>query len=83
MLKEMILQNPIQEKLDVLLKKIKTTRIKKEITQYEMSERLNISQNSYYKIEKGKTKLDIYRLLQISYILEFNFAELIEVSFSD
>ena len=79
----MILQNPIQEKLDVLLKKIKTTRIKKEITQYEMSERLNISQNSYYKIEKGKTKLDIYRLLQISYILEFNFAELIEVSFSD
>ncbi|MFY0631524.1 MAG: helix-turn-helix transcriptional regulator [Flavobacteriaceae bacterium] len=83
MLKEMTLQNPIQERLDILLKKIKTTRIKKEITQYEMSERLNISQNSYYKIEKGKTKLDIYRLLQISYILEFNFAELIEVSFSD
>ena len=68
-----MLENPLQEKVTVLLKKIKNLRVEKEITQYEMSAKLNMSQNSYYKLENGKTKLDILRLLQISNILEYNF----------
>tara|TARA_R110001632_G_scaffold63318_3_gene151513 strand:- start:56887 stop:57042 length:156 start_codon:yes stop_codon:yes gene_type:complete len=49
-----MLENPLQEKVTVLLKKIKNLRVEKEITQYEMSAKLNMSQNSYYKLENGK-----------------------------
>ena len=39
------------------------------ISQRELGEKIGISQNAYYKIEKGKTKLDLYRFLQIVSIL--------------
>lgn len=71
----------ILEKVTVLLKKIKNLRVEKEITQYEMSAKLNMSQNSYYKLENGKTKLDILRLLQISNILEYNFTKYLKLDF--
>jgi len=48
------------------------------MSQYEMSDSLNVSQNTYFKIETGKTKLDIYRLIQISNILEFDLYELLK-----
>lgn len=40
-----------------------------------------MSQNSYYKLENGKTKLDILRLLQISNILEYNFTKYLKLDF--
>lgn len=76
-----MLENPHHKTITTILKKIKALRIEKGISQYELSERLNICQNSYYKIESGKTKLDIYRLLQISTILEFNFSEYLYLNF--
>ena len=76
-----MLTNPHRETITTILKKIKALRIEKGISQYELSERLIICQNSYYKIESGKTKLDIYRLLQISTILEFNFSEYLYLNF--
>ena len=76
-----MLTNPHRETITTILKKIKALRIEKGISQYELSERLSICQNSYYKIESGKTKLDIYRLLQISTILEFNFCEYLYLNF--
>ncbi len=76
-----MLTNPHRETITTILKKIKALRIEKGISQYELSERLGICQNSYYKIESGKTKLDIYRLLQISTILEFNFSEYLYLNF--
>ena len=62
----MLLENPIQNQISLILKTIKGIRQEKDISQYEMANRLNISQNTYFKIEKGKTKLDVYRLIQIS-----------------
>ena len=72
----MLLENPIQNQISLILKIIKRVRQEKNISQYEMSNRLCISQNTYFKIEKGKTKLDTYRLIQISNILEFNLSEI-------
>ena len=72
----MIIENPIQSQIQLILKHIKNTRQQKGVSQYEMSSRLNISQNTYFKIESGKTKLDLYRLIQISNILEFDISQL-------
>ena len=69
-----MLENPLQKKVALLLKKIKNVRFEKEITQYEMSARLNMSQNCYHKLENGKTKLDVFRLMKISNILEYDFS---------
>ena len=71
-----MLNNPTQEQVDGYLKTIKNIRLQKGISQYEVANRLSISQNTYFKIEKGKTKLDLYRLIQISNILEFEISEL-------
>lgn len=49
---------------------IRKFREEKNYTQEYMSERLNISQNTYSKIETGGIKLTIDRLMQISEILE-------------
>ena len=72
--KKKMLENPLQKKVTLLLKKIKKVRFEKEITQYEMSARLNMSQNCYHKLENGKTKLDVFRLMKISNILEYDFS---------
>ena len=74
----MIIENPIQSQIQLILKHIKNTRQQKGVSQYEMSSRLNISQNTYFKIESGKTKLDLYRLIQISNILEFDISQLFQ-----
>jgi len=73
----MILQNPIQDQVNSILKSIKRIRQEKSISQYEMANRLNISQNAYFKIEKGTTKLDLYRFILISNILEFKVSSFI------
>lgn len=72
----MIVENPIEIRISSILDFIKQSRLRQGISQYEMSSRLNISQNTYFKIEKGKTRLDVYRLIQISNILEFEIHEL-------
>lgn len=50
--------------------KIRRLREGKNYTQEYMSERLNISQNTYSKIETGGIKLTVDRLQQIADILE-------------
>lgn len=74
----MIISNPINLQISNILKRIKIIRIQKGITQYEMSSRMNVSQNTYFKIETGKTKMDLYRLIQISNILEFDLSSFFE-----
>ncbi len=49
---------------------IRKFRERKNYTQEYVSERLNISQNTYSKIETGGIKLTVDRLTQISEILE-------------
>ncbi|NQY00668.1 MAG: helix-turn-helix transcriptional regulator [Flavobacteriaceae bacterium] len=70
------MNKPIDIHIFKILDLIRQARLNKGISQYEMSSRLCISQNTYFKIEKGKTKLDVYRLIQISNILELNICDL-------
>lgn len=72
----MILPNPIDLRISSILNVIKRSRVSQGISQYETSSRLNVSQNTYFKIEKGKTKLDVYRLIQIANILQIDLQEL-------
>lgn len=51
-------------------KRIKICRIQKNITQYELSEILNVSNVYISKIERGKTKLNLEMLFKISNTLD-------------
>ena len=57
--------------------KIKKYRELKNYTQDYMAEKLDISQNTYSKIENGGIKLTVHRLKQISDILETTVEEII------
>lgn len=76
----MSLQNPSIEQVNEILLFLRKRRIEKEISQYEMAFKLCVSQNTYFKIEKGKTKLDMLRFLQICHILELDALEVIKAT---
>ena len=67
----------IDQQIDLILKYLRKKRVEKEISQYEMASKLYISQNAYFKIEKRKTKLDMFRFLQICNILELDILDVI------
>ena len=69
--------NPIREKEEKILGRIKDLREQKNFSQHEIGQKLGISQNAYYKIEKGYTKLDLQRLIQLSYIFEIELRKLV------
>jgi transcriptional regulator with XRE-family HTH domain len=52
----------------LVLEKIISKRIAAGKTQVNIANHLNLSEGGYFKVEKGKTKLDLERLLEI---LEF------------
>jgi len=54
----------------VVLEKIVATRIYKKITQMSVAEHIRIGESGYFKIETGKTKLDLERLFEILELLE-------------
>ena len=58
--------------------KIKKFREQKNYTQAYMSDKLNISQNTYSKIETGGIKLTVERLKQIADILEIPIEDLVK-----
>ena len=53
-----------------ILKKIIARRSHRDITQITAAKHINIGESGYFKIEKGKTKLDIERLFEILELLE-------------
>jgi len=57
----------------ILLKKIKTTRLIKELSQGEMAKRLHISTPTYSRFERGITKTNVELLQNVSQILELDF----------
>ena len=60
--------------------KIRLLREANHWTQEEMAERLDISVNSYARIERGESKLDLDRLKQIAQIFNINVLELVDSS---
>ena len=71
-LQKSLKDNPIQKQYDKVIETIIEERKNKGFSQRELGEKIGISQNSYYKIEKGKTKLDVYRFLHIVSILKID-----------
>ena len=65
----------VKEKQKAILKFIATERIKAGISHYDMGKYLVLSESGYFKIEKGKTKLDIERLLLILEKMDISFLE--------
>lgn len=57
----------------ILLKKIKNTRLCKELSQKEMAKRLHVSTPTYSRFERGVTKTNVDLLKNVSQILELNF----------
>ncbi|AQS94457.1 MULTISPECIES: helix-turn-helix domain-containing protein [Polaribacter] len=48
-----------------ILQKIVTLRSNAGVSQVELADAIGISESGYFKVEKGKTKLDLERLLII------------------
>lgn len=61
-----------------ILSRIKEHRFSKGFTQENMASFLGISQNAYYKIENGHTKLLVATLIGISNALQVDVLELLE-----
>jgi len=60
-----------------LCEKVGLMRTLKGLTQEEMAAKLGMSPTGYAKIERGETKLQIYRLEKIAEILEMELKDLI------
>lgn len=65
----------IENQIYTALKTLKKIRENLGYTQYTIAEKMGISQNAYYKLEKGVTRLDLFRFLQIVAILEINLSD--------
>jgi transcriptional regulator with XRE-family HTH domain len=53
-----------------VLERIIKKRQELGVSQMELAFKLHLSSNGYFKIEKGKTKLSVLRLLQIAEVLK-------------
>lgn len=56
---------------------LRIQRVIKGYTQEYMAERLNLSQNSYSKLERGLTSLTVSRLYQIAEILGISIQDIL------
>jgi len=64
------LKKNIPQKIEKILENLRLQRIKKGYSQEYLGEQLGLSQVAYHKIENGKTKLQVKRLLELCMVLE-------------
>lgn len=62
----------VNVKLKTVLQKIIARREELGITQWDLAKQLHMTSNGYFKVEKGITKLDVKRLIEIAEVLEMN-----------
>ncbi len=58
-------------------KRIKKIRVEKGYSQEYMADMLSISQNAYHKLERGRTRINLKKFIEIAKILEIEISELI------
>ena len=66
----------LEEKAQNVLQNIAERRQKLGLSQTDLALKLNMTTSGYFKVEKGETKLDIIRLIEIAEILEIEAKEL-------
>jgi transcriptional regulator with XRE-family HTH domain len=66
-----------QQLVKDIRERIKKIRVEKGYSQEYMADMLNISQNAYHKLERGYTRINLQKFIEISKILEIEISELI------
>ena len=69
--------NTTSTELKNIRERIKSIRFKKGLTQDNMADMLNISQNAYHKLENGHSKMNLSKFIDICKVLEIETIELI------
>ena len=64
-------------------KNIKIERIKKDLTQEKLAERMNVSQNYIANIERGKENMSLAKVLELSTFLDVDIDKLLNFSNKD
>jgi DNA-binding XRE family transcriptional regulator len=62
----------VKSSYTAILKNLSKTRAEAGLSQIDLALKLGLSKSGYFKIEKGKSKLDIQRLLSILYKLDIS-----------
>ena len=68
-MRENINVQKVDDQIDHVLEQIVHRRRRLGLSQTDLADKLDITLSGYYKIEKGKTKLDFRRMLEISEVL--------------
>ena len=63
-------KNKTDLRAEKVLQKIIARRQELGVSQMDLAAKINITNNGYFKVETGKTKLDLKRLLRIAEVLE-------------
>jgi transcriptional regulator with XRE-family HTH domain len=63
-------EQKVNNQISDVLEKIIYRRKRLGLSQSELAKKLKVTLSGYYKMETGKTKLDIRRLLELSEILQ-------------
>lgn len=66
-----------QQLVKDIRERIKRIRTEKGYSQEYMADMLSISQNAYHKLERGHTRINLQKFIEISKILEVEISELI------
>ncbi len=59
-------------------KNVKIERIKKDLTQEQLAEKMNVSQNYVAGIECGRANMSLAKILELSQFLEVDINELLK-----
>lgn len=65
----------VKEEYQAILNNLTSIRQEKGYTQYQVGEKLGISDNAYSKLENGHTKLDLQRFIFILKIFDVNLSD--------
>ena len=69
--------NTTQQLVDQIRERIKRIRLERGYSQDYMADMLDISQNAYHKLERGHTRINLQKFIDIAKILEVETTELI------
>ena len=65
----------VKDEYQAILSNLISIRQEKGYTQYQVGDKLGISDNAYSKLENGHTKLDVQRLIFILKIFDVNLSD--------